>query len=76
MKVRLAPRSGGDGTRHDISDLNDTGSDLLTLFYTDLMRMRPYQQYRGYNGFVNIARAGGQVETLLGVDAGKSTSFC
>lgn len=67
MEVRLASGSKRDETRHDISCLNDTGSDLLTLFYTDLMRMGPYQQYRGYNGFVDLALADGQVETLMRV---------
>ena len=36
MLVRLTPALGGDGTVHGIIAMNDTGSDLLTLFNTDL----------------------------------------
>ena len=36
MQVRLCLGWGGDGTIQGINVLNDTGSDLLTLFYADL----------------------------------------
>ena len=38
---------GGRGTRHGINVLNDTGSDLLTIFYTDLALMGALDRYEG-----------------------------
>lgn len=64
MEVRLCLEHGGDGTRLGINALNDTGSDIMTLFYTDLMQMGPFQQYAGWTGDQYIGAAGGQVERL------------
>lgn len=65
MEVRLCPELGGDGTRHGISVLNDTGSDVLTIFNTDLMRLGNYEQYTGLLGYVYIGSCNGDIEMLL-----------
>ena len=41
------PAFGGDGTVHDIIAMNDTGSDYLTLFNTDLALLRNIHGYLG-----------------------------
>jgi hypothetical protein len=47
MLVRLIPAQGGDGTTHGIIAMNDTGSDVPTLFDIDM----PYLgNVHGYNG--------------------------
>ena len=48
MLLRLTPAFGGDGTVHGIIALNDTGSDILTLFDTDLPRLGNIQGYTGW----------------------------
>ncbi len=68
MEVRLCPNLGRDGTRQGIQVLNDTGSNLLTLFYTDLAGMGPYQQYWGWLGNLDGVGCGGQIETLQSLD--------
>ena len=69
MLLRLTPALGGDGTVCGIIAMNDTGSDMLTLFDSDL----PYlggniQGYLGWNGYTNITDANGGnalLETIL-----------
>jgi hypothetical protein len=39
MLLRLTPGHGGDGTVYGIIAINDTGSDMLTLFNTDLAEL-------------------------------------
>jgi hypothetical protein len=39
MLLRLIPAHGGDGTIYGIIAINDTGSDMLTLFTTDLLQL-------------------------------------
>lgn len=65
MEVRLCPELGGDVTRHGISVLNDTGSDVLTIFNTDLTSLGNHEQYTGWLGFVDICGCNGDVEMLL-----------
>lgn len=65
MEVRLCPELGGDGTRHGINVLNDTGSDVLTIFNTDLTSLGNYEQYAGWLGYVFIGGCNGNVEMLL-----------
>lgn len=65
MEVRLCLGWGGDGTIQRIVALNDTGSDLLTLFYADLPYLGNYHQYEGWQQDVEVGTAGGRVETLL-----------
>jgi hypothetical protein len=45
MLLRLMPQFGGDGTVHGIIAMNDTGSDALTLFDTDLPLLGNIQAY-------------------------------
>jgi hypothetical protein len=49
---------------HGINVVNDTGSDILTLFYTDLSYLGNYWAYTGWLGRRNIGTAGGHVEQL------------
>ena len=65
MEVRLCLGWGGDGTTIRIMVLNDTGSDLLTLFYADLPSLGNYYQYTGWQQDVGVETAGGHVEILL-----------
>jgi hypothetical protein len=48
MLLRLKPDQGGDGTVHGIGAMNDTGSEILSLFDTDM----PYLggNLQGYSG--------------------------
>jgi hypothetical protein len=47
MLFRLTPIHEGDGMVHGIIAMNDTGSDILTLFTTDLQRVENIQEYTG-----------------------------
>jgi hypothetical protein len=48
MLLRLIPELGGDGTTYPISVLNDTGSGIMTIFDTDMLRLGNKQGYSGY----------------------------
>ena len=48
MLLRLTPEFGGDGTIHGIIAMNDTGSNILTLFDTDLLQLGNVQGYGGW----------------------------
>jgi len=55
MLLRLTPMYGGDGTECGIIALNDTGSDVLSLFDTDLPFLGVWiQGYLGWQGLVGI----------------------
>jgi len=41
MLLRLTPALGGDGIVFGIIAMNDTGSDILTLFRSDLTQLFP-----------------------------------
>ncbi len=64
MQIRLCPDLGGDGTRHGIHVVNDTGSDILSIFYADLQQLGNYQHYRGFLADALIGTANGSVERL------------
>ena len=68
MEVRLCLNRGGNGTSHGINVLDDTGSDIMTLLYTNLAAMGNYQQYAGHGENMLIGTAGGQFENLLTLD--------
>ena len=57
MLLRLTPILGSDGTVHGIIVMNDTGSDLLTLFTTDLPQLGNIQGYVGWLGQVLVRDA-------------------
>ena len=59
MLLRLTPEFGGDGTVHGIIAMNDTGSDMLTLFNTDLLRLGNIQNYNGWQMETVIVDANG-----------------
>jgi hypothetical protein len=44
--------------------LNDRGSDLLTLFFTNLIGLKPFQQYWNWFGAIDVTGCDGQAETL------------
>ncbi len=59
MLVRLIPALGGDGTTHGIITMNDTGSDMLTLYTSDLMHLGNYNLYSGWQAPVSLTDANG-----------------
>lgn len=65
MEIRLLPGLGGNGVRYPIEVLNDTGSDTLTIFVDDLIRLGyPHIMYHGWLGIVGVVSADGNVEHL------------
>jgi hypothetical protein len=52
MLLRLTLILGDGGTAHKIIVMNDTGSDLLTLFTIDLPQLVNFQGYVGWLGQV------------------------
>jgi len=61
MLVRLMPIHGGDGTVHRITVINDTGSNILTLFTTDLRQLGNIQGYNGWHRSTRTTDANGTV---------------
>jgi hypothetical protein len=61
MLLRLTPALGGDGTTIGIIVMNDTGSDILTLFTTDLLALGNTQAYRGWPGSMGVMDATGMI---------------
>jgi|SRR5579862_1772995 len=61
MLLRLTPGLGGDGTIWGVIAMNDTGSDVLTIFDVDMQHLGIYQGYAGWLGPVVIVGAGGVV---------------
>ena len=60
--MRLDPALGGDGTTILCALLNDTGSDLQTVFDTDLATLLGTTQvYNGYGTVTAITTASGVV---------------
>ena len=59
MLLRLTPEFVGDGTVHGIIAMNDTSSDMLTLFNTDLLRLGNIQNYNGWQMETVIVDANG-----------------
>ena len=63
MLLRLAPQRGGDGTVHGITVMNDTGSDILSLFNTDMPHLGNAQGYTGWLGQVAVRNANGTINS-------------
>lgn len=61
MLVRLIPALGGDGTTHGIIAMNDTGSDMLTLYTSDFMYLGNFNLYAGWQVLVGVTDANGMV---------------
>jgi hypothetical protein len=61
MLLRLTPGLGGDGTIIGIIAMNDTGSDILTLFNTDLLALGNTQGHHGWLGRTGIMDATGTI---------------
>jgi hypothetical protein len=61
MLVRLMPIHGGDGTVHRITVIYDTGSNILTLFTTDLLQLGNTQGYNGWRRSTRTTDANGTV---------------
>ncbi len=61
MLLRLVPHLGGDGTVCGIVVMNDTGSDVLSLFHSDLQHLGNIQGYAGWLGHIPIACANGAI---------------
>jgi hypothetical protein len=59
MLLRLIPAYGGDGTVHRIIAMNDTGSNVLSLFTTDLQQLGNMQGYTGWGPTRSIKDAHG-----------------
>jgi hypothetical protein len=60
--LRLIPALGGDGTVCGIIAINDTGSDMLALFTTDLPHLGGnIQGYLGWQGYISITNANGGI---------------
>jgi hypothetical protein len=55
------PHRGGDGTVHGIIAMNDTGSDILSLFHSDLQYLGDTQGYTGWRGVIQILCANGTI---------------
>lgn len=62
MLLRLIPNRGGDGTVHGIIAMNDTGSDVLSLFYSDLQYLGNRQGYTGWRGVIPISYGNGTIQ--------------
>jgi hypothetical protein len=61
MLLRLTPQRGGDGTFHRITVMNDTGSNILSIFDTDMLHLGNAQGYAGWFGGVAVRNANGTV---------------
>ena len=60
--MRLVPRWGGDGREFACTILNDTGSNTLTVFDTDLVALGAHLTlYFGYGPLIPISTANGTV---------------
>ncbi|KAH0547707.1 hypothetical protein FGG08_000196 [Glutinoglossum americanum] len=61
MLLRLIPHLGGDGTVYGIIAMNDTGSDISTIFDVNMPYLGNSRGYAGWAGFATISGAGGMV---------------
>jgi hypothetical protein len=62
MLLRLMPNRGGDGTVHGIITMNDIGSDVLSLFYSNLQYLGNRQGYTGWRGVIPISYVNGAIQ--------------
>jgi len=74
MLLRLTPELGGDGTTYAITAMNDTGSDLLTLVDTDLLRLGSTLGYTGWLGSTGVKDASGKHNFLTNNSCTSSAS--
>jgi hypothetical protein len=59
MLLRLIPELGGNGTIISITAMNDTGSDVSTLFASDLLLLNNPPGYQGWQWPVGVTDANG-----------------
>lgn len=65
-EVRLLPRLGGNGQSCPIQVMNDSGSDILTLFIQDMYQLGfPHLGCHGWMGLRATVLASGHIEYLL-----------
>jgi len=64
MQIRLTPVLGGDGTIQTTTAMNDTGSDALTIFASELPSLGNISTYNGWQLSVPVLTADGSVATL------------
>ena len=62
--IRLTLDEGGDGTFMVITMLNDTGSDVMPMFDTDLPKLDDLTNYIGGGGVGGVANTNGNVDLL------------
>ncbi|KAI4148192.1 MAG: hypothetical protein LQ340_005188 [Diploschistes diacapsis] len=62
--IRLSLWAGGDGSTTNITMMNDTGSDIMTLLDTDLANLGNLDNYIGGTDIIPISSANGIVEYL------------
>jgi hypothetical protein len=63
MLLRLPLQRGGDGTTCGITVMNTTGSDILSLFDTDMQHVGSFQEYTGQLGQVTLGNADGMISS-------------
>jgi hypothetical protein len=61
MLLRLMPHRGGDGKVRGIIAMDDTGSDMLSLFHSDVHYLGNTQGYTGWRGSARILCANGLI---------------
>jgi hypothetical protein len=59
--LRLTLQRGGDGTAYGIIAMSDTGSDILTLFDTDMPYLGNIQAYNSWRGNITTRNASGTI---------------
>ena len=63
MEIRLDPVRGGDGISiHRIAVIHDTGSNIMSIFDTDLAKLGDRQNFHGWIGPADVRNASGRTE--------------
>jgi hypothetical protein len=62
------PQRGGDGTVHGIIAMNDTGSNILSLFHSDIQHLGNIQEYDGWAGVASVSCASGAINNYPMID--------
>jgi hypothetical protein len=65
MLLRLILELGGDGTIWGIIAMNNTESDVLTIFDAEMQHLGIYQGYTSWHGPIMIVGVGGVVGIYL-----------
>ena len=68
MFLRLMLHRGGNGTVYGIIAMNDTGSDILLLFHSDMQHLGNIQGYAGWQGIIGILCANGTINHYLKIE--------